>query len=273
MSNRKTAVRGRSIVGRAKLDRQIVKSAMRTMQILEFFDDVQREASVMEVASALQYPQSSTSALLRSLTTLGYLEYNRETRAFVTSARVAVLGSWVGQSFFSEGPIIRLMKELNDRTGDTIVLGTRVGLYVHYIHVVQATNPARLHMTLGTARPLVHSGAGYALLSPLPDGEVTRLALRYNAAFAPPDRRVDISGLLDSLRTCRRSGYSFTHDIQVRGGGVIAALLPSEPRQPRLVVGIGGISEVLIAREKEYATLLRELIAKHFNSTRASAAR
>jgi DNA-binding IclR family transcriptional regulator len=226
----------------------------------------------MEVATSLRFPQSSTSALLRSLATLGYLEYNRDTRAFVTSPRVTVLGGWRGRDLFCEGPIICLMKELNERTGEPIVLGARVGLYVHYIHVIQATNPERPHMTLGTARPLVNSGAGYALLCPLTDAEVTRLALRYNAVFAAPNKRVNVSELLAHLRLCRQNGYSFTHDIQVRGGGIIATLLPSQPMQPPLVVGICGTSELLMAREHEHAALLRETVGRHLGGARTALA-
>ena len=60
----------------------VVKSAGRVLQILEFFDDVRREASVIEICTTLGYPQSSTSALLHSLVVMGFLSYNPATRAW-----------------------------------------------------------------------------------------------------------------------------------------------------------------------------------------------
>jgi len=41
-----------------------VKSAVRVLEVLKYFDSIQREASVTEVARALGYPVSSTSVLL-----------------------------------------------------------------------------------------------------------------------------------------------------------------------------------------------------------------
>src|SRR5690606_41118792 len=63
-------------------DASVVKSAGRALQILEYFDAVQREASVSEISRALHCPQSSTSVLLRSLVHLGYLQNDRYRRTY-----------------------------------------------------------------------------------------------------------------------------------------------------------------------------------------------
>ena len=55
------------IDARPALDGDIVKSAQRVIQVFEFFNDLRSGATVADVASALRIPQSSTSALLRSL--------------------------------------------------------------------------------------------------------------------------------------------------------------------------------------------------------------
>ncbi|WP_296579487.1 helix-turn-helix domain-containing protein [Phreatobacter sp.] len=116
----------------------VVKSAGRVLQILEFFDDVKREANVVEICRALGYPQSSTSVLLRSLVQLGYLAYTPKGRSYVPTSRVRVLGNWIDGNLFGEGKLIRLVNELNERTGHAIFLGVRNGLTIQYIHVVQA---------------------------------------------------------------------------------------------------------------------------------------
>jgi DNA-binding IclR family transcriptional regulator len=270
MGRLKTAPLGRRISARPPLERKTVKSAGRALEILEYFDDVQRQSTVMEVANALGYPQSSASALLRSLAAVGYLNYDPRTRLYVTASRVALLGSWVNSEFFGEGAIISMMKELNERTGDTIVLAIRNGLYVQYIHVIQATSPARLHMTLGTARPLANSGAGYAVLSSMSDTEVTRLVMRINAEAKEGEPLIRIRDLLERLTAVRQKGYAFTCDIVTRGGGIIAAPLPRMSGQPLMVVGVGGISEVMRSREEELASVLKEQIAAHFGRPRAN---
>jgi DNA-binding IclR family transcriptional regulator len=264
MNKRRPRPQKKSISARLKLEQKTVKSAGRVLEILEYFDDVQRQSTVTEIAEALNYPQSSTSALLRSLVALGYLDNNRHTRTYIPSNRVALLGNWVNSQFVAEGTIISMMKELNDQTGDTIVMCVRNGLHMQYIHVIQATSPARLHLTLGTVRPLVASGAGYAMLSALPDAEVTRLVMRSNAMMNTGAAQVDARELIAQLATVRQKGYAFTCDLVTRGGGIIAALLPRTADQPEIVIGIGGISEVMRSREYQLAAILKQQIESRF---------
>jgi len=227
---------------------------------LEYFDDVQRPSTVTEISKELGYPQSSTSALMRSLVALGYLQYDRYARTFLPSTRVALLGSWLNSQFVTEGTTISMMRKLNELTGDAIVLAARNGLHMQYIHVIQATNPARLHLTLGTVRPLVGSGVGYSELSRLPDSEITRLVMRSNDAGLS---QLDANEVLKKIAVVRQKGYSFVYDNITRGGGIISALLPGVREQEPMVIGIGGVSEVLRAREAEYASILKQQLALH----------
>lgn len=272
MGRRKAASSRERITAKAEADPKRVKSAGRVLEVLEFFDDIQRESTVMEIADALGYPQSSTSALLRSLVDMGYLNYAPSNRTYITSNRVSLLGSWMNSDFFREGAIISMMKELNEETRDSIVLATRNGLYMQYIHVIQATNPARLHITLGTARPLAASSAGYAMLSTLNDEEVTRIVMRVNADAMDEAPLLKVRDILQTVAEIRAKGYSFTHDLVTPGGGMIAAPLPRVDRQPQMVVGIGGISEVMRQKERDLAgALLRQLDKRFGPDLRSSA--
>jgi DNA-binding IclR family transcriptional regulator len=135
---------------------------------------------------------------------------------------------------------------------------------MQYIHVVQATSPARLHMTLGTVRPLAASGAGFALLSTMTDSEITRLVMRINAEAEEGQALIKIRDLLDQIAVIRKKGYAFTCDMVTRGGGIIAAPLPRMNGQQRMVVGIGGISEVMRHREEELSTVMMGQIDARF---------
>lgn len=263
MGRRRNNPERQRIGAKAPLKSKLVKSACRVLEVLEYFDDLQRQSTVMEVSDALGYPQSSTSALLSSLVTTGYLNYDPQKRTYITSSRVALLGNWVSAPFFAEGAIISMMKELNEQTHDTVVLGVRNGLHIQYIHVIQATSPARLHMTLGTVRPLVASGVGYAVLSTMNDAEITRIVMRVNAEATPGEPLIKVRELLDTIAAVRAKGYAFTRDMVTPGGGVIAAPLPWMSGESRLIIGIGGISEVIQHREEELArALLGQIEAK-----------
>ncbi len=76
----------------------VVKSAARVLEVFEFFAGRKAPATVGEVCASLGYPQSSTSVLLKSLLTLGYLSYDGTTRRYAPSVKVARLGSWITSS-------------------------------------------------------------------------------------------------------------------------------------------------------------------------------
>lgn len=250
------------ISSRPELPARVVKSATRVLEVLEFFADIQREATVMEVANALNYPQSSASMLLRTMASMGYLDQGLRARTYITSSRVALLGSWVDRNFVQDGPLIQIMKELNQQTRDTIVLIGRIGIECQYIYVVQAISRARLHVTLGTTRPLARSGAGHAILSTLDDRKITALLHRINAESAP-DKIVARAELLKKIAEVRRKGYAFNTDSITPGAGMLAAPLPPIAGQRPLAIGIGGISQVMRERERELAGYLKAAINRY----------
>lgn len=252
---------------RLRVATDTVKSAGRVIEIFEFFDDRKGPATVMDVSDGLGYPQSSTSALLKSLAGYGYLDYDPYKRTYSLSYRAALMGSWVNDQFFSDGTILSIMRELGEKTGDTILLAVRNGLFVQYIHVLQATSPIRFHIVVGTARPLIASGTGYVLLSQMPDDEVRKIVMRTNAEAGPDQPLVQRSALMETLQTVRRQGYAFTSDMVTQGGGIIAAPIPVEPGSSPLVLAIAGISTLMQRREQELAGMLIDTIQTRFAGT------
>lgn len=254
------------IVGtRPDLPDGVVKSAGRVLQILEYFDEIQRPANVVEIAEMLKLPQSSTSALLRSLVAMGYLYFDRMARTYDPSCRVALLGNWVNHPLFMGGSALQCMEELQHKTGDAVVLAIRNGIWSQYIHVLQATSMARLQVTRGALRPLAASGSGYALLSTLPDVEVRKIVHRINAeARGGKTAAVNTDDLLATLAEVRRLGYAFTTDLVTAGGAVLAMPLPVTDGGQALVLGVAGISEVQKKRRPDLVAILRETVAAHF---------
>lgn len=249
-------------------DSPVVKSAERVLRILEYFDEIQRDARVTEIAAHLQFPQSSTSALLKSLAQLGYLDYDRVRRTFLPTARVALLGTWLNEGPVHNGRLLRLMEEVSRESRDTIILAVRNGIYSQYIHVVQATTPIRYHVPQGSRRLLAWSGTGFALLMRAPDEEVRALVARTNAE-APSDRpRIDYRAALGHVHEARRAGYFFSRALVSPGAGALAMPLPDgiERRNRPMVIAVSGVLEDIERREREIIALLRDTIARYLVS-------
>lgn len=263
MTRRTRSLSRQRALPRAQLPADVVKSAARTMQILELLDDVRRPVSLVEVAEALGYPQSSTSALLHTLTDLGYLQYNEQGRTYLPSSRVTLLGNWAHPELFGDGALLRMMAELNHRSGDSIVLAGRHGAYVRYLHVVQATSPARLHLTLGTLLPLAGAGTGLALLSTYPEEDVWRIVA---PLYAPGSREavLKLTELRRILAEYRKTDVFYSEGMVNPGGATLTMAIPDtvETGQP-MVVAIAGIAEVMRKRKQALLRMLREAVQRY----------
>src|SRR5262249_54044759 len=160
-----------------------------------------------EIVKELNYPASSASALLHSLAELGYLSIDRHGRTFRPTARVTLLGSWINAAYFRDGALHRMMKELNDRTGETIILAVQTDLIAGYIHVIQGSNPMRLYVQHGAIRPLLNSGVGRLFLSRYETEEQRKIVTRLNANRQPDEPYSDFAEILEDTKRIKRRGY------------------------------------------------------------------
>jgi len=242
----------------------IVKSVARTLEILEFFDEVRQPVNVITVSLALGYPQSSTSALLRSMVAMGYLKFDRVQRTYLPTDRVSLLGCWLNPKLFAEASLPRLLHAIAERSGQLVLLGARNGDHAQYIQVLDPNNAVDHHIRLGTKRPLATSGIGKALLSAHDDNEVKRIFHRINAYRSSDADLVRIPDLLESLADVRQKGYFVSIDQVVKGSGLIAMLMPTECTDRPLAIGIGAPTETILTREKELVQFMREEMKRFF---------
>lgn len=246
---------------------QVVKSAVRTLEILEYFDEVRQPLNVVGIAAALGYPQSSAAALLRSLTAMGYLHFDRKKRTYMPTDRVPFLGSWVNPPLFEDGALPRLVGAIGQRTAQMVVLAARNRDMAQYIHVRNAPGEVPHHIKIGQMRALATSGVGQILLSAMDEKEVRRLYHRMNAYAAAPAEKTDIAELLKQLSIVRQRGYTFSRNRVVEGFGVIAVPVPSTgSSNPPLALGVCGLCDVLEAREAEILETVRDELKTHLKA-------
>lgn len=240
-----------------------VKSAQRVLQVLEYFDEIQRDASVMDISRALSMPQSSTTELLRTLVDMGYLSYKVEGRRYMPTHRVALLGSWIQTQLLSGGRLVRMMEELGETTHETVILGEYSGLSVRYIYVVQSRMAMRLHVGPGTVRPLARSGIGQLFLSSFPEDLVKTLLKRINSERADDEPVIEYAKLEPDLRDIREKGYHlFTKGVNP-GAGIVAMMLPETDDTLPLAIGIGGLAENIVRNGPALVNAMRSAIRRH----------
>lgn len=262
-AHKETRVSGRTPKRTAATDGEggLIKSARRVFDVFEFFAERRRPATVADVVNALGYPQSSTSVLLRTLARLRYLEYDRYTRRYVPTMRIALLGSWIHDQIYSHMTLYGLVEQLHERSGATVILGMQNDVHAQYIHLIQEpTKRIGWYIKPGSLRPLARSAIGKILLSTKSDLEALYLLRRINAEEKDPMKRVRESELLQELDEIRNRGYAHTEGSVNPQAGVVAMLLPTPPSQPYMAIGIGTTIEELRERRLEFARLLLEVL-------------
>ena len=246
-----------------------VKSAVRVLKVLEYFDGVRRPAGVTEVARELKFPASSTSGLLQSLVDLGYLVQDAR-RMYRPTPRVTLLGSWIDPQVAPDGPVISMMNELGAATGEAIILGIPSGITVRYIHVVPATKPMRLHVGPGDVRPIAFSGIGRLFLSQMSDEEVRKIVFRHNASQPDDLSRLSYSAVRRDIEGIRAAGYSVSLDRISKGAGLVCLALPPRPEAGPMVVAVAGLSSTIRSNSEAIASRIADAIRRHLGPNGAA---
>ncbi len=238
-----------------------VKSALRVLELLEFFAEERRPASVGEVAQALSWPQSSTSVLLRCLVDAGYFDHDRRTGQFVPSVRIALATAWVQQHQYSDHNLLRLMEAVRERTGHTVMIGERRGTSVRYLHVLQSTREGGFTAKTGSLRPLFGSAAGRMLLTRLPQREVGLLLRKVNATRVDDQQALDFDDVCRDISRARADGYAESTGTSVPGAAALAVLIPVGRDQEPMTLSVGGPMKEIAVERDDLLAVLRQAIS------------
>ncbi|RST87655.1 transcriptional regulator [Aquibium carbonis] len=235
-----------------------VKSATRAIEILEYFKRIRQPRAMSEIAVALGYPQSSTTVLLKTLVTLGYLNFDRSDRLYFPTPKVTSLGDWIPRALFGTSRVLDALRDVHAATGETVSIGTRNDVYLQYVQIIQSVHALRFHVDEGTLRPLTQSAVGWMLLSTLPDDKIDNIVRRANIATPKASERVKIGDMMERVREIRQTGYCWTENVPFLGGGTICVLLPISIQNQPVVLGLGGAAErIRLNRDRYLASLQR----------------
>lgn len=238
-----------------------VKSAQRVLELLEFFAEWRRPASVGEIARSLGYPQSSTSVLLKSLAESGHFDHDARSGMYLPNVRLALATSWIQEQLYSEQSLLRLMQKVLDRTGHTVMIGTRHGMHVRYLHVLQATREGRFTARIGALRLLFHSAAGKMLLTTLPEREVALLLRKANAQALQQEQRLEFGAVCLGIEAARRDGYAMSTGTSMPGAAALAVLLPSGRDRAPMTLSVGGPMKEVRRDKARLVGVLQEAVA------------
>lgn len=240
-----------------------IKSARRVLEIFEVFAEAQRGLSLKEIMELLRLPASSAAGILKSMVSLGFLDYDDESRKYMPTMRMPDMVSWIEPVRFLNTGIVALMKRLHAATDETICLGAQSDLFAQYVHVIYSSLSAPYIDPPKTTRSLAHCGMGWLLLSAKPDEQIEHLVRRMNYKTRDPAKRVTLPGIMRRIRQARADGYVFSRHTVIAGGGMIGMLLPRTITLTSRIIALGvhgPVDRLEEKKDKIIALLRKELL-------------
>ncbi len=233
-----------------------VKQVVNALELMEFFAERQRPATLADVARHFGWPRSSAFNLLTTLVSRGYLYEPRAREGYYPSTVWRRLIDRIESAAPVPAELHSLLVTLAARTQETLVLAGISGTHALFLDSVESPRAIRYTAPVGKRVPLHATATGRALLSQLSDAD--RAVLLRKAVF---ERYTDTTLMsVDAVekeiaRSVARGWFEgnagFTADL-----GGIAIAIAYDKRQLALLVG--GPMSRLEGRTSEMLALMRE---------------
>ncbi|WP_244624621.1 IclR family transcriptional regulator [Sphingomonas sp. So64.6b] len=201
-----------------------VKSAMRTLDIIEYVVSRGRPLVAQEISGALGIPVSSLSYLLGTLVERGYLA--RAGRRYATGPGLERLQTHAPAFTLAE-TVAPLVRTLRIQLNETVSFFVRRGWEVEALVTETSEQALRYAVQTGSHTPLHGFSAGKALLAAMDDAELDlyfaeteRVAFTPTTIIAEPAIRAEIAEI-------RRTGIARTreeHTPGIHGMGRVARI-------------------------------------------------
>jgi IclR family transcriptional regulator, acetate operon repressor len=204
------------VVSAARSNGQPVKSAARTVEVLDFFARHPGLHTLGSLQKSLGYPKSSLYVLLRTLLDLGWIE----TDPTGTLYRIGLRALLVGTSYIDTDDVVAGARSALDRlaaqTGEACHLARLDGSDVVYLATRESRHYLRPFSRVGRRLPAYATALGKSLLADRRDHEV-RTILADPLTALTKNTLTDPLKLMTDLARVRRRGYAVDREESTIG--------------------------------------------------------
>lgn len=197
-----------------KADPSSVKSATRTLDILEFVVGCGRPVSAAEIAAALAIPVSSLSYLLGTLVERGYLLRNG--RSHAPGPALGRLNPDAMSAALSDR-VYPIVRSISLQLNETVSFFVQHGYEMEAIVGEVAPQALRYTVEAGRLVPLHAFAAGKAILASFDEEELTRYFTAIDRAVFTPQTVVSEAELRRELAQIARAGIARTNEEYTPG--------------------------------------------------------
>jgi len=223
----KKAVAGDAVDVNGDRGRGPVKSAERTVQIMEALAASTERLTLGQLQERTGYPRSSLYALLRTLVSLKWIEVEEgEVAGFGIGPRALLCGT----AYLDRDPAlpsaVRQIEQVRADVGYTTHYARLDGSNVIYLATREATDSRRLTSRVGRQLPAHATALGKALLAELTGDEVDRLLSGHTLEALTPHTVTRRQVLTEELDQTRARGWAIETEQNTLGLCCVAVTVP-----------------------------------------------
>jgi len=186
-----------------------VKSATRTLDIIEYVVAAGRPLVAQEISTALAIPVSSLSYLLSTLVEREYLQ--RQGRRYTAGPGLERLQARNGGLLLAER-VAPLVRTLRVQLNETVSFWVRRGWEVEPIATESSEQALRYAVETGTRLPMHALASGKALLAQMPAEELDRYFAEAKLDRFTPSTITSEAKLRKEIAAIRKTGFARTDE-------------------------------------------------------------
>lgn len=239
----------------------IDKTLLKGLAVLEAVVAQQgRSRTIEELAAELDLTRSNIHRTLQTLAHANYLAKDAS-GSYHPTMKLFELGATQLSRFDVRTYAPPFMRDLAEKTGETVHLSVLEGLSVVYIDKIDSPQPVRSYTAIGGRSPAYAVATGKALLAYQPDGYLERYA--HELQRHTPATIVSLPVLKDELARVVRLGYAMNRGEWRESVGGVGVAIFNGLNEVVAALGISGPLERLgVTKLKDFAPIVKQHAAE-----------
>ena len=236
-TGRKRAPQTADQAGR-KDDALMVNSVEKAFRVLSAFGRQHQTLNLSQVASETGMDVSAAQRFTHTLTKLGYLRKDAQTKRFELTAKTLDLGYHFVRSSRLLDRAMPYLMHLSKETEETVNLTVREETEIIFVSRFLSRHVLNTDVIIGTRMPAYATAPGIAMLSRLPEDEAMAIIDASDRRAYTPSTTWQREALREKLRQSAAQGYATAFEEVYIGDASIAAPVVDHHGRPEGAVNI-----------------------------------
>lgn len=218
--------------------------------------------NALTIAKKLDLPTSSNFTLLKTMVTLGYLNFDQVNETYFPTIRLSFLGHSFSQKLGHPSDIYQLVDRVRAATGETTGLSCENDVFSHLLRVRDSDLPNTYVLMEGDRRPLFACSPGIVLLGTKTNKEIARMAEKLTRRKSPQTERIDLLKTLALVERVKGRDGVTHYDEFTQGVSMITWLLDKPSLKQPFVLFVSGPTKRIKAGEKRIIVAVDDILSE-----------